>query len=365
MNTALFFEPVDERFLKNSHTNSFAEAITVYHDLIPNWKNFDIALFTVGEVGDSFREKLYSLKKGNGIYKIVDLGILKAGETNEDTQLRLSEVCKAMLEASVIPFVIGENNSLALGQFGGFEGYEEPVSISNVDALFDLEGEDEDAHYLQTLFGRGENLAHYAHLAHQSYLVNTQALTVFEKMNFEGIRLGEVRQNIEECEPVLRASNMLIFDVSAIKHRDFPANHHELPFGLSGEEACQLFWYAGLSNRLNSVGLYGFSLEKDQHGYSAMTLATMVWYFAEGYYARLDDMNFEGDGYFKYTISFDKAPHELVFYKHRSSGKWWMLIDPELKYNKRHVVPCSYIDYQLANTGELPDRWIRASARIL
>lgn len=365
MNTALFFEPIDESLLNTTHPNSFVDAITVYHDEIPNWKNYDIALFTVGEVAQSLREKLYALKKGTGFYKVIDLGSLKEGASKEDTNQRLAEVCKAMLESTVLPLIIGNNNSLTIGQFDGYEDNKEPISICNVDALFDLEGDDIESNHLQTIFNRGENLAHYAHLAHQSYLVNTNALSVFEKMNFEGVRLGEVRQNIEECEPILRSSDMLIFDVSAIKHQDFPANLHELPFGLSPEEACQLCWYAGLSNKLTSFGVYGFNLHKDQHNYSAMVLATMVWYFVEGYYARLDDMNFESDSYFKYTVSFEKSPHELVFYKHKSSGKWWMLIDPELKYNRRHVVPCSYIDYQMANTGELPDRWVRASARVL
>ena len=40
-------------------------------------------------------------------------------------------------------------------------------------------------------------------------------------------------------EPVIRQTNLLSFDVCAIKHSDAPANG-ESPNGLTGEEACTL-----------------------------------------------------------------------------------------------------------------------------
>lgn len=367
MNTALFFEPVDDSLMLDHPKGTFGASVSFLVENSGLWKTFDIALFSIGEHGSKIREQLFNLKKGNGAYNIVDLGELKPGETPEDTSLRLAEVSKALLASDVIPFILGDKNSYAFGQYAGFEGYHEAVNMVNVDASFDLEeGDDLEKGYLTHLFEYGESfLSHYAHIAYQSYLVDIDALKVFEKLNFEGVRLGEVRQQMQECEPIVRAANMMTFDVSAIKHSDFPANGHNVPFGLTGEESCQMLWYAGLSNRLRSVGVYGYDLDQDNTAYSQMILATMVWYFVEGYYARLDDMDFDSDHYFKYVISFEKAPHEIVFYKHKTSGKWWMLIDPELKHNRRHVIPCSYQDYQLANTGELPERWMKASTRVV
>ena len=365
MNSALFFEPVSEFLSDSPKTSTIADNIFFSNKENANWQEYDIAIFTIDKEFPELRKTFYSLKKGSGKYKIIDLGTLRAGLTNDDTNERLAEICKHLLDNNILPFIIGEKNSNALGQFMGFEGHQEIVDLVNIDASFDLEEIDPEKGYLNTLFETGKSfIGHYAHLAHQSYLVNQEALNVFEKLNFEGIRLGDVRKNMEECEPITRASNMLVMDVCAIKHTDFPANNLNTPFGLTGEEACQLFWYAGLSNRLKSVGLYGFDLTADRNNYSSFILSTMMWYFIEGYYTRLDDMNFESDSYFKYIIPFDINPHEITFFKHKTSGKWWMLIDPELRHNKRHIIPCSYQDYLTASSGELPDRWMKASSRI-
>lgn len=365
MNAALFFDPVSELLSENPKTSSVADNISFLNSTNSDWEQFDIALFTIENEFTEVRKTFYELKKGTGNYKVIDLGTLRNGSNDDETNERLAVVCKSLLSNGVVPFIIGNKNASALGQFMGFEGHNEIVDLVNIDAAYDLDEINIEKGYLNTLFENGKSfIGHYAHLAHQSYLVNNEALNVFEKLNFEGVRLGEVRQNMEECEPIIRASNMLVMDVCSIRHPDFPANQLEVPFGLTGEEACQLFWYAGLSNRLKSVGIYGFDLSKDQSNYSAFLLATMSWYFLEGYYARLDDMDFDGNTYFKYIVSFNMDPHEIVFYKHKSSGKWWLLIDPELRHNKRHVIPCSYQDYLTACEGELPDRWLKASARI-
>lgn len=365
MNAALFFDPVSDFLTEDAKSSTVADNISFLNDNNNEWQQYDIALFTIDDEFPDIRKAFYQLEKGNGKYKIIDLGTLRSGENNDDTNIRLAEISKSLLENNVIPFSIGSRNSSAIGQFMGFEGFQEIVDLVNIDASYDLDEIDPEKGYLNTLFENGKSfIGHYAHLAHQSYLVNNEALNVFEKLNFEGLRLGEVRQNMEECEPITRASNMLVIDVCSIRHTDFPANQLEVPFGLTGEEACQLFWYAGLSNRLKSIGIYGFDLSKDKNNYSAFIIATMVWYFLEGYYSRLEDMDFEGNSYFKYMVTFDMDPHEITFYKHKSSGKWWILIDPELRHNKRHIIPCSYQDYLTASTGELPDRWLKASARI-
>jgi len=64
----------------------------------------------------------------------------------------------------------------------------------------------------------------------------------------------------------------------------------------------------------------------------------------------------------KYTVSFEDGKNEIVFYKSQISGRWWMGV-PFQKEGERQLqnyfVACSYRDYEVANQGEVPERWIK------
>src|SRR5690348_17722634 len=49
-----------------------------------------------------------------------------------------------------------------------------------------------------------------------------QMLETMDKLRFDCYRLGKVKEQIEEVEPVIRNSNMISFDIAAIKHSDAP-----------------------------------------------------------------------------------------------------------------------------------------------
>jgi hypothetical protein len=57
----------------------------------------------------------------------------------------------------------------------------------------------------------------------------------------------------------------------------------------------------------------------------------------------------------------------LVFYKSKRSEKWWMEIPHQDldKFDRNTIIPCSYQDYQLAQSGEIPERWINAQLKLL
>jgi hypothetical protein len=65
-----------------------------------------------------------------------------------------------------------------------------------------------------------------------------------------------VKENIEEMEPVIRNCQIFSFDINAIAHSFAPSNTLS-PNGFSGEEACVLMRYAGMSPNINSIGIYG------------------------------------------------------------------------------------------------------------
>ena len=321
---------------------------------------------------DEIRKKLYQLKKGTGIYNIVDLGNLNTGIDLEETYVRVSEVCRMLLEANVLPVIIGGTHDVDYGQYRGYQDLEKLVSLLNVDAFLDLEDVRESLpsrqHVHKILLHEPNYLFSYTHLAHQLYLIDPNSASILEKLYFEAYRLGSMRQNMSDMEPAIRNADMLSFDITAIRSADAPGNINAQPFGLTGEEGCQICWYAGQNDKLSSIGFYEYNPEYDDaHKKTASVVATMIWYFVEGFYFRKKERDFKSNDFIKYSVSMHTEPEVIVFYKSKFTEKWWMEVMPQNagKYPRNSIVPCSYSDYQAATKGEVPERYISTLAKLL
>lgn len=352
---------------------------------MPDYKDAHLAIMGIkeergnlGNVGaaqgpDEIRKKLYNLKRGNGSYKIVDLGNLNIGHDLNETYVRISEVCRILLESNVLPVLLGGTQDLDYGQYCGYETLEKLVSFLNVDAFLDLEDQEHvpenRKHIHKILLHEPNYLFSYTHLAYQTYLIDPLSVAVLEKLYFEAFRVGQLRTNIQEIEPSIRNADLMSFDVTAIRSSDAPGNAHAQPFGLTGEEACQICWYAGQNEKLSSVGFYEYNPRwDDEHNKTASVIATMVWYFIEGYYFRKNEQNFRSNDFLKYTVSMPSEPETLSFYKSKFSEKWWMEVpyaDGKEKFSRNSIVPCSYSDYQTAVKGEVPERYINTVAKLM
>lgn len=320
------------------------------------------------EAVQKIREKFYRLKKGSGRYRIGDLGNLKSGESREDTVGRIREVCEYLIGLKIIPILIGGSQDLSLGQYQAYEALPELVTLLNVDAMLDLEASGaENTTFLDKILTHSPNyLFSYNHLGHQGYLVGQDHLSVLDKLYFEAMRLGEIREHFLEVEPLIRMANLMTFDITAIRSSDAPGNLKAQPFGLSGEEACQICWYAGMNEKLSSINISEYSPSMDdQHGKTASVIATMIWYFIEGFYNRKDSGKFETGEYTKYVVSQEGTDDTMIFYKSKATDKWWMLVTFGEKHAQKAYLPCSYKDYTSATHGELPDRWIKAQAKLI
>lgn len=386
MDLTIFFSPVDEHIFSDITSNSsFYKSISVFDEKMPDYRDAHIAIIGVREERgtafnkgaasgpDEIRKKLYRLKRGTGSYRIVDLGNLNPGVDLEETYVRISEICRMLLENNVLPVIIGGTHDLDYGQYCGYESLEKLVSLVNVDAYIDLEDKGESSpnqqHIHRILLHEPNYLFSYTHLAHQTYLIDPYSVSILEKLYFEAFRIGHIRTNIQEIEPAVRNADMLSFDVTAIRSADAPGNQNAQPFGLTGEEACQICWYAGLNEKLSSVGFYEYNPTfDDAHYKTASVIATMIWYFIEGYYHRKNDQNFRGNDFLKYSVSMPVEPEVITFYKSKLSEKWWMEVPyphGHSRYSRNSIVPCSYNDYQTAVKGEVPERYISALAKLI
>lgn len=385
MDLSLFFDPVsDEIHELATDEPNFGQSIYIYHEQIPDLEGKHLALIglleTRGslsqssgyeEAADEVRKQLYNLQRGMGGYRIVDLGNLRNGPTLEDTYLRLKEVCAYLLDIEMVPILIGGTHDLVIGQYRAYESQEKMINLMVVDSTIDIGASlDASGSHLGEIIKHDPNyLFQLLHLGHQSFLVGEEKFALMESLHFEAIRIGMIKNNLEEMEPVIRDADMLSFDLSAINQRFTPGGTRSGPYGLSGEEACQLCWYAGLNDKLTSIGFHEYEVDRDDDRYtSAFVLATMIWYFIEGYYSRVEDKLFQLENYLIYEVDRNEEPGSIRFFKSKRSEKWWMEVPDAQAENsvfiKNKMIPCSYGDYEQALNGDIPSRWLAAYARL-
>jgi formiminoglutamase len=325
---------------------------------------------------DALRPYFYQLYQGDYKLKMVDLGNILPGETERDTDIAVKTVVEELLLAGIVPVIVGGGQEFTYAQYTGYEKTERKVEVAVIDPRFDLDQEHtQDAPlnsrtYLNHLILHSPDfLFNLNNLAHQTYFVSKQALEMYDKLNFNVMRLGLLSHNIEHAEPAIRSADMVSFDMSALRFSEAPGTAHSTPNGLFGDEACRMCRYAGMNDRLSSIGFYEFNPLLDQRGQTAHLLAQMIWYFIDGFYARKNDFPLvPKSSYIIYRTTLENDDYELVFVKSKKSDRWWMQVPyfGSRSVNERyHLVPCSYEDYQKAIAGEMPDLWWRTHQKLL
>ncbi len=318
------------------------------------------------EAPDKVRKYLYALFQTTVPLQIADLGNINPGYTIEDTYFALSASVKELVKKNIVPIIIGGGQDLTFANYKAYEELEQVVNIVSIDSKFDLgemNQELDSQSFLSKIILHSPNyLFNFSNIGYQTYFVDKNAIDLMAKLFFDTHRLGYVRSNMEEVEPIVRNADIVSFDMSCIRHSDAPGNANATPNGFHGEEACQIARYAGMSDKLSSIGFYELNPSFDQAEQSAHLLAQMIWYFLEGFSNRKKDFPMGSRGDFtKYRVFIQNNKYEIVFYKSPKSDRWWMDVpyppNKKIKYERHHLVPCSYQDYQTACKEEMPDKW--------
>lgn len=317
---------------------------------------------------DAIREALFALSCGQQELKILDLGNVLPGESIIDTYFALTQIVFELNRKKIIPLVLGGSQDLTFALYRAYEKLEQTVNIVTVDRKFDLGEISDDIssenYFTKIILHQPNYLFNYTNIATQSHFADHKTLAFIEKLYFDQYRLGELRKDIQAAEPLIRNADIFSFDMGAIRAADAPANAFVSPNGLFGEEACQLMRYAGMCDKISSVGIFEVNPAISDRGQTAALAAQMIWYFIDGYYSRKHDFpHLEKTTYLKYRVNSDKLKGEVIFYKSPKSDRWWMEVpyppDKRLKFERHHLVPCTYSDYELACNEELPDLWWR------
>lgn len=374
LNIDIFLEPVDLAVLSGDiayKEGQLGHAVTIHDEEFPEMDDIELVIVGCGEQRgaaikpvhnhagpDAIRSKFYNLQYWHPDIKIADVGNIRFGATLTDTYAALRTVIQELRHAGKTVIVLGGSHDLTTAQYLSYASEKIVIEATGVDAMLDLDfgSPYKAANYLLEMLTAEPNyIRHYNHIGFQSYFVDPHMLETMDKLRFDCYRLGHVRENIEEMEPVIRNSQLFTFDINAIAHTHAPANKLS-PNGFTGEEACALLRYAGLSPYVNSIGIYGYQPADDVDQLTAIQISQMLWYAIDGRSRSKRESALEDkDAFNEFHTVF--AEVETLFLQSKKTGRWWMQL-PDKKY-----IACSYKDYQLASTNEIPERWLRAQER--
>lgn len=320
------------------------------------------------------RPHLYALMMHFPGVNIYDLGDIWQGQTFEDTSEAITQVVLGCISKQVLPIYFGWDHRETIALYNAYERMKRIVNVSVIDATIDLDTEHVlvgNNNWISSLIQRNPSyLFNLAVLGYQSHFVPEELVELMEKLYFDTLRVGKIHNNLAiEAEPLIRSADMLSVDLTAIRFADLPASSFYSPNGLTGDEICQLMRFAGMNERLSSLGIFGHSLTSQLNSFPFSTVsfnlvAQMVWYFLFGYFNRPnEDPYVDKSSFLKYIVTNDKLKTDLVFYKSTVSDRWWVEVPFSSKYNenfKRHLLlPCTYQDYQEALHENIPTRWLK------
>jgi formiminoglutamase len=368
-----FLIPVVVHELNNDEgytDGQLAKHILIFEDELPEIDDVDIVIVGVTETrGNGFlensndaanaiRKHLYQLHYWHTDVKIADIGNVKTGAVLKDSYVAIKTVVQELLQMKKTVILLGGSHDITLAQYYAHIDLKKPIEATCIDSMINLRGESpvrSENFLMEMLTGEPNLVKHYNHVAFQSYFVHPRMLETMDKLRFDCYRIGMVSENIEEMEPVMRNTNLLSFDITAIKYSDAPANKN-CPNGLTGIEACMLTRYAGMSDLLSSIGIYGYNPAEDHEELTAKQISQMIWYFIDGKSrSKQEAMMEDRNSYNEYYTSFTEIG--TMFLQSKKTNRWWMQM-PDKKF-----IACSYTDYVKASNNEIPERWLRVQER--
>ncbi|MBR2959496.1 MAG: arginase family protein [Bacteroidales bacterium] len=383
MDLSSYFEPIDTSVVDYHHVEFhtlLGDCIRAHTaaDGFPELGDARLAILGIGEgrgsmdnpgcgmAPDHVRHYLYRLARPHTDTDIVDLGNISRGATLRDTHFAVIEALHRLLEHGLTLIVLGGGDDLVFPIYKAYEVLGRVINICSVDSRFNLEGGDEvnSNNYLQHIILQQPNyLFDYVNMGYQSYFVGDEMVQLMDELKFTTHRVGEMQMNMDNAEPLVRYSDVVAVDISAVRQGDAPANANPSPHGFYGEQLCQIARFAGMSDKTSTFGIFEMDPAHDRKGQTAHMLAHAVWFFISGFYYRMGDFPYRDKQYYKrFTVELRDHGMDIVFYKSMKSDRWWMEVpcdDTERRerYLRHTLIPCNYSDYQRAMENEIPELW--------
>lgn len=360
-----WLRPIDNNIAEelNLDKSKLGKQIQRYENKLPTLKRTKVAIVGIGdEETNAVRKVLYQMTFPFRKIKVADLGNVRRAENTFIIQM-----VQELIEGGICPILIGNNGKFTQAQFLAHQACQHSVSVVEVKEriAYHPDYTEKEGYYLNEILEGKNKLFHFSTIGSQSHFVEESVFRFLEKCHFDYIRLGKAKGNISSVEPFIRDADLASFHLGALKSCEAPGVKDASPSGFFSEEACQMCRYAGMSDKLTSIGFYGFEQNLDPSGMTAQTLAQLIWYFLDGFNSRRRDFPASMEDLMEYIVDMKDFDQQLTFWKSNKTGRWWLQVPVKTKKKlQRHrLIPCSYQDYVEASNGDLPDRLVNAFKR--
>ncbi len=359
-----WLRPVSVKLIKEINELSedrIGKNILVFKDELPDLKKTKIAIIGIDALEtDKVRESFYKLSFPFQKLQIADLGNIRKKDHSF-----VIPVIEELISSSILPIIIGKNEESIIAQYQAYQSQGQLVNLASVDEVINYSIDSNKSVLNQVIDKRASHFFNLSFIGFQTHFVSPEVISVFQEKNYDCIRLGKARTALDQLEPVIRDADLLSFNLASIKQSDAPGVVNASPNGFFAEEACQISRYAGMSEKLSSIGFYGFNNKLDQNQQTAQVVAQLIWYFLDGYYGRKNDFPVSTKSMIEYVVESKVNDMQIRFWKSSKSGRWWMQVPVKTtrKLKRHKLVPCSYNDYQLTCQGDIPDRLLNAYKR--
>lgn len=314
----------------------------------------------VSSSADEFRKEFYKLSIGGlGENELVDLGNISPGVSLNDTRRAVEEITKTLVEMSIIPLFIGGNRGFCEPVYHGLGKVKSNIDFTYLSSHLPLL-ENEFLHRICT--SDPNYLLNLNVIGFQRHFIPRKSLDTLENLGFNHLRLGALKGKVEKAEPLIRNTDMFMVDLSVMAQHFAPANPEASISGIDSDMACQLSWYAGVSDTSKCFGIFEFHPHLDNDWITAQLVAQMAWYYIDGISNRKEDHPSLHDEFYRYRCNLALNSPDILFFKSKRTDRWWMELPGRSAISPSFdaVVPCSYEDYQTATYGDLPERYLKA-----
>ena len=360
-----FVESTILEYVRNLNAQQLGKQV-IFHtpDFTPQLSNNCIALIGLDATeADAIRKSLYALGNHISPKKIYDLGNMRKTDAGF-----VAPLLNDIIQGDTTLLLLGNSTAHLKTCVSFFKSARKTINVSVIESHIELakiEGKEKVWEQILT----ENNIFHCSVVGFQSHFHSEDVNDFFEKKNYELVRLGKTRQNLEDTEPILRDADIVSFHISALKFIEAPAQNALSPSGYTIEEACQLARYAGMSDKLQCFTLLGFDVNKIGTELTASGIAQILWYFIEGFVNRKKDYPISAahNQLTQYVVDVAAFSDQVTFWRSNKSGRWWMEVPlKSRKKTERHkLIPCSYNDYLMACQDDLPDRLLSAYRRFI
>jgi len=311
---------------------------------------------------DDIRRELYTLYAPAGMSRIADLGNIPKEMNADQVENCLSRLSKYCLKEKKNLVVFSPDRNHALPLFNSLQKERKNIGVTIVDSTIPLSDTASQnaqngifSHFIQN---PSKEIEYLNIIGIQNYLTNPVDVDLSNKLFVEILRLGQLRGDIKSCEPLLRDSSLVNFNMRSIRHSDNPACNSSGPNGLYAEEACAIARYAGYADKVDFFCVFG-DFKNFGYSISVSTVAQLIWHYFDGFakrkgeYPVLKNANLQ-----KFIVKIEDNEEDLVFYKSKHTDRWWMEIPSTKKNIPNKLIACSYDEYLDATKHDIPFRWL-------